>query len=241
MFIIKALKMRLDFFKTLIFTYMASGFKKFISTRTPKFYFMKKAMDNKPFALLDIGAGNHSPSKTQSLFPNCEYHGLDLNKDYSYDAADETALKGFYEMDLTMLEYDSIPGNYFDYINMAHIIEHLHNGDKVLQMMASKLKQNGYIYIEYPGKQSTRLPSMKGSLNFYDDETHVRIYSYKEVSEILRNNGFTVLSAGMRRSWYYIFMMPARILGYVIKGKKIPGNVFWDLLGFAEYVYARKN
>ncbi|MBS1773131.1 MAG: class I SAM-dependent methyltransferase [Bacteroidetes bacterium] len=219
---------------------MASVFKKFISTRTPKFYFMNKAVGNKSFTLLDIGAGNHSPSKTTTLFPGCSYYGLDLNKDYFYSPEDEKALKGFYEMDLTKLEFDVIPDNFFDYINMAHIIEHLHNGDEVIKRMSAKLKQGGHIYIEYPGKQSTKLPSMYGTLNFHDDTTHVRIYNYRELSNFLEQNGFQVLSSGMRRSWFYITLIPFRILSFWGRGKRLHANIFWDLLGFAEYVYAVK-
>ncbi|OSZ79242.1 hypothetical protein CAP35_13590 [Chitinophagaceae bacterium IBVUCB1] len=220
---------------------MASAIKKFFATRTPKFYFLNKTVGNNSFRLLDVGAGNHSPSKTTSIFPNCEYHGVDLNKDYAYSQADETALKGFYEMDLTMLQYDAMPDDYFDYINMAHIIEHLHNGQDVLAGLAKKLKTGGHIYIEYPGKQSTKLPSMYGTLNYYDDHTHVRIYSYNEIADILTQNGFTVLSKGMRRSWFYILLMPARILSFWLRGKRLHANIFWDVLGFAEYVYARKS
>lgn len=220
---------------------MASFIQKFLATRTPKFYFLNKAVGDKRFTLLDVGAGNHSPSKTTTTFPNCEYHGVDLNKDYAYNIADETALKGFYEMDLTKLEFSSIPDNYFDYINMAHIIEHLHNGEDVLAGLTKKLKAGGYIYIEYPGNQSTKLPSMYGTLNYYDDPTHVRIYSYNEISDILSRNGFSVLSKGMRRSWFYILLMPLRILSFWLRGKRLHANIFWDVLGFAEYVYARKN
>lgn len=220
---------------------MASGIKKFLSTRTPKFYYLNKSVGNKIFRLLDVGAGNHSPSKTVGLFPNCEYYGLDLNKDYNYNKQDEIALKGFYEMDLTKLQFDEIPDNYFDHINMAHIIEHLFNGDIVITELIKKLRSGGHIYIEYPGTKSTKLPSMYGTLNFYDDDTHVRVYSYKEISNLLRENGFTILSAGQRRSWFYISVMPFRLLSYILRGKKPVGNIFWDLLGFAEYVYARKN
>jgi hypothetical protein len=34
--------------------------------------------------------------------------------------------------------------------------------------------------------------------------------------------------------------MPFRILGYIVKGRKIPGNVFWDVLGFAEFIWVKK-
>ncbi len=218
-----------------------SVLKKIASTRTPKNFFMQKAVGNTAFNLLDIGAGNHSPSKTVRLFPNCNYYGLDLNKDYAYDQRDFDALKDFYEMDLTDLKFESIPDNFFDYINMSHIIEHLHNGDMVIEKMTTKLKQGGHIYIEYPGERSTRLPSMQGTLNFYDDPTHVRIYSVKEVSDFLKKCGFTIISSGTRRNAYYIAAMPFRLIACLLKGKKPAANVFWDLLGFAEYVYASKN
>lgn len=217
-----------------------SAIKKFFSTRTPKFNFMQRVMNGHPFTLLDLGAGNHSPSKTTEIFPNCTYHGVDLNYDYEYTKEDIAALKKFYEMDLTKLEFDEMPDGYYDYINMAHIIEHLHNGDTVVEKIVTKLKKGGYIYIEYPGKKSTTLPSMYGTLNFYDDPTHVRVYSVKELSELLKKNGFEVLSSGTRRSWYYIFLIPFTSMAYMLKGKRIPAAVLWDLMGFAEYVFARK-
>lgn len=217
-----------------------SSIKKFFSTRTPKFGFMNKAMGNSPFTLLDIGAGNHSPSKTTSIFPNCTYHGVDLNYDYEYSQEDIKALKRFFEMDLTKLEFDEIPDDHYDYINMAHIIEHLHNGDVVVEKLSKKLKKGGYIYIEYPGQKSTTLPSMYGTLNFKDDPTHVRVYSVAELSSLLGKLGFEVISGGMRRSWYYILLMPFTSLGYIVKGRKVPAAVLWDLMGFAEYVFAWK-
>lgn len=217
-----------------------NALRRFISLQTPKVRFLQKAVSNQPFRLLDVGAGNHSPSKTKRLFPACEYHGLDLNKDYSYDADDESALAGFYEMDLTALRFESIPDNYFDYITMAHIIEHLHNGDAVIRGLAQKLKPGGHIYIEFPGKRSTKLPSMRGTLNFYDDKTHVRVYSHAEVGVILKDAGFSVLQAGIRRSWAYVLATPFQTAFALMRGKKVQGNMLWDLLGFAEFVFARK-
>lgn len=214
--------------------------RKYIRTLTPKFHYMKKAMGNRPFTLLDIGSGNFSPSKTVNLFPDCTYHGLDLNYSYSYTESDIQALQRFYEKDLTKLEFDDIPDNHYDYINMAHIIEHLHNGDEVLVKLLPKLKPGGYIYIEYPGQRSTKLPSMYGTLNFHDDPTHVRVYSTKEIGNVLKTHDCTVISSGQRQSWAYILFTPFHILSFALRGKKIPGAVFWDLLGFAEYVFARK-
>jgi SAM-dependent methyltransferase len=211
------------------------------SSFVTKFIFQKRSFGNKPFRLLDIGAGNHSATKTKRVFPLCEYHGVDMERDYNNNPEDFASMTAFYEMDLTKLSFDAIPGDYFDGIWMVHVIEHLHNGDEVIRHLLPKLKKGGYMYIEYPGKKSTRLPSMYGTLNFADDPTHVRLYSVNEISSLLEQNGCTVLRGGTRRNIWFMLAMPFRILTDLLRGKKLQGNLFWDLLGFAEYVWVRKN
>jgi len=205
-----------------------------------KFIYIKKSFGNHPFRLLDIGTGNHSATKTKMVFPQCEYHGVDISKDYNNSEKDFLLMDSFYEMDLTNLNFSSIPENYFDTILMVHIIEHLYNGDEVIQGILQKLKSGGYMYIEYPGIKSTKLPSMYGTLNFYDDPTHVRLYSIKELSELFVSNNCKVLKSGIRRNPWFMMAMPFRLLAYLIKGEKINANVFWDVLGFAEYLWVQK-
>lgn len=214
---------------------------RFLQKRTPKFYYLQRSFGQKKFTLLDVGAGNHSASRTKSLFPNCEYSGIDLNRDANNDEKDFAAMNAFYEMDVTHLQFDNIPDNHFDFIRMTHIIEHLHNGDEVIKGLLPKLKTHGYLYIEYPGEKSTRLPSMQGTLNFYDDPTHVRIYSVKELATLLTSWNCRVLSSGTRRSWIFLLSTPFRVISNLLKGKRPQGNMFWDLLGFAEFIFAQKN
>ncbi len=57
---------------------MRIAVKRFFRGRNSKFIFLKKSFGNEPFKLLDVGVGNHSASKTVSLFPACEYYGVDL-------------------------------------------------------------------------------------------------------------------------------------------------------------------
>ncbi len=201
---------------------------------------MQKSFADRPFRLLDVGAGNHSASRIVSLFPHCEYYGLDMDKTYNNGENDFSVMKDFYELDLTALDYSAVPNQYFDGIWMAHVIEHLHNGDKVLPGLIQKLKPGGFFYIEYPGKKSMALPSMKGTLNFKDDTTHVRLYSVPELAVIFEANGCAVLKGGTRRNWFYIISLPLRAIISLVKNGHVQGNVFWDLLGFAEYLYVRK-
>lgn len=210
------------------------------SSFNSKFIYIKKSFSNKPFKLLDIGAGNHSATKTKTVFSQCEYHGVDMEKDYNNSEEDFAEMKSFYEMDLTQLEFSSIPENYFDGIWMVHVIEHLFNGDEVIKSLLPKLKSGGYMYIEYPGAKSTKLPSMYGTLNFKDDPTHVRLYSVKELTGLFESNNFKVLKSGIRRNLWFMASMPFRIIVSVMKRKKINANIFWDVLGFAEYVWVQK-
>jgi SAM-dependent methyltransferase len=220
---------------------MFDSMKRWLRRQNPKFNFLHHSFGNSKFRLLDIGTGNHSATKTVSLFPACEYYGLDISREYNNDPTDFSLMKKFYEMDLTQLDFSTLPDNYFDAILVVHVIEHLHNGDKVLQGLVPKLKQGGSMYVEYPGAKSKKLPSMRGTLNFHDDPTHVRLYSVKELTSLFTNSGCRVVSAGTRRSWFYASVTPFRIPLRWLRGKAVTGNVFWDLLGFAEYVWARRN
>ncbi|MGI9192467.1 MAG: class I SAM-dependent methyltransferase [Chitinophagaceae bacterium] len=218
------------------------GFKQSIQRfSNPKFRHMARVFQsNDAFTLLDVGAGNRSASKTKSVFPNCRYYGLDIDRSTNYTEADFREMETFYELDLTLLNLSALPDGFFDYINMAHVIEHLHNGDAVLPILIQKLKPGGHFYIEYPGAKSLTLPSMAGTLNFHDDPTHVRVYSVVELGPIFEKNQCLVLNSGIRRNGPYLWATPLRVLAAWVQGKKPMANVFWDLMGFAEYLFVQR-
>jgi SAM-dependent methyltransferase len=144
-------------------------------------------------------------------------------------------------MDLTALRFDDIPNAAYDVILMAHVIEHLHNGDEVLRGLAPKLRPGGMIYVEFPGPRSLRLPSKRGTLNFWDDPTHVRVFTSAEVSTLLTSLGFQIVRSGVRRDWLRVALTPAIAVHSKWKNGYVAGGVFWDLAGFAEGVVAVKN
>jgi ubiquinone/menaquinone biosynthesis C-methylase UbiE len=205
-----------------------------------RFKHFYKEYRNKKFNFLDVGAGSHSASLTKKWFPNCNYYGVDRVKDYENDPKDLALMTKFYQLDVTELKFAIIPDSFFDVLIMSHIIEHLNNGDEVIKMLLTKLKTNGLIYIEFPSIKSTKLPSKKGTLNFYDDDTHIRLYKVDEISQILKENSFKIISAGVRRDWLKVLLTPANMIKSKIELGYIAGGVFWDLLGFADFVFARK-
>lgn len=162
-----------------------------------KFFKLKRYVNKKKAVkILDIGAGNHSASYTKAVFPDCEYWGVDKCIDYSNNEEDIKSMDRFCEIDLTQLNFEGIPNAYFDVIIIAHVIEHLPNGDKVIEQLLNKLKEEGIIYLEWPSIKSTKLPSKKGTLNFFDDKTHIRIYSLKEIYNLLLCNGMEFCEGG---------------------------------------------
>lgn len=201
---------------------------------------LRKEFGNRPFRLLDVGAGNHAATFLTDRFPNCEYYGIDITRNYNNDEKDFSRMKGFWEMDLTKLKFEEIPDAFFDVLYATHIIEHLSNGDLVLAALVGKLRQGGVLYVEYPRFFSTRFPSIRETLNFFDDKTHRRIYSIPELYNILMKNDCWPIRAGVRRNWYTVLLMPVQIPRMYFKRGYLVGADFWDLVGFAEYIFARK-
>ena len=199
-----------------------------------------KYTDKKDLKILDIGSGSHSSTITKKWLPKCHYTGVD--RDVSYDNTEEDIqnMDEFFQLDLTELDYSAIPDDTYDVIIMSHVIEHLYNGDKVLPLLFKKLKKGGLFYIEFPCEASASFPSKKETLNFFDDDTHVRIWSIKEVANIFMYGKFNVKMAGKNRSWINIALMPIKIPLQLITKGYVRGGVYWDAYGFADYLIAEK-
>ena len=204
------------------------------------FRMIKRYASKSDYRILDVGAGNHSASLFKTLCPECHYYGIDINKNYNNDEYDFSHMVDFYEMDLTKLDFEVIPADFFDVVRFSHVIEHLHNGELVIEALVPKLRQGGMIYIEYPSVRSVSFPSCKGTLNFYDDPTHVKLYSLHEILNLVTKNGMRVIKCGTRRDWVRIILLPVFALYSLMRHKCLTAGVFWDVLGFAEFVVAVK-
>ena len=206
----------------------------------PRLRYFYPCFKGKTFSLLDIGCGNHSASRTKKWFPHCLYSGVDREM-YNIDATDLRSADHLFLLDLDRTELDEIPDGCFDVILASHVIEHLRSGLKVLQILVSrKLKPGGLIYVEFPSVRSLALPNMPGTLNFCDDETHVRLYDVKDVANVLLDNGMKIIRAGRRRRLDRIFLLPIMVVCATVRRTGLRGGWFWDLLGFADFVFAQK-
>ena len=195
---------------------------------------------NREVNYLDVGCGIHSPTATKYEFPLIRYYGIDWDIGYNNTQEDIDNIDKFFEMDLSKLEFDDVPNNFFDVINMSHIIEHLHNGEEVIRGLIPKLKDGGIIYIEFPNMHSTNLPSKDSTLNFFDDPSHVRIYSLRELYNILLSENMAFVEGGRRKNRMRNLLVPLEALKHLYLYGHIKGGMLWDIMGFADYCVFRK-
>jgi 2-polyprenyl-3-methyl-5-hydroxy-6-metoxy-1,4-benzoquinol methylase len=195
-----------------------------------------------PVAILDVGCGNHSPTMTKHWFPRSTYYGLDVQL-YNNSLEDLQAIDQFYEADLREDSLEQIPDGHFDIILMVHVVEHITNGEDVICRLSRKLKPGGRIYVETPSERSATLPSGMDCLNFYDDPTHVRLYTQTELELACTAAGMRVVAAGLRRDMLWMVvglaLLPKQLSSLARHGKLF-GPGLWDWLGFAQFVEALK-
>jgi len=194
------------------------------------------------FTMLDIGTIGGAISLAKLWFPKSRYYGLDITEDH-LTAEDRANMEGFFLVNLETDDLSRLEDNFFDVIVMSHVVEHITNALDVLAILSRKLKPGGVIYIEFPSVRSLNLPNARHTLNFSDDPTHIRIYDVRDIANVLMANGLRIIRGGRRREWLRIFLsvfnFPAQVVTYLREGR-LHGIGLWDLMGFADFVYARK-
>ncbi len=195
---------------------------------------------HRPPRVLDVGCGNHSPSVLRFFSPECEYWGVD-REPYNLDRSDLRAMHRFVRADLERDPLNEIPDDYFDLAILSHVLEHLHAPFPVLRAVAAKLTRGGVIYVEFPSPESVGFPRAHGSLNFYDDSSHVTLLRREQVADTLGSLGLTPLSVGVQRGRRKVLLaLPITFAGVLAYGQPF-GPALWDIYGFSSFVLARKS
>lgn len=216
---------------------LLGGFRRF--RKPARLEYLDSWLKHGSVRVLDVGCGGHSPSLTKEYYPNCRYYGLDCSRESGLDRSDFDCMEQFYEVNLRKPEsLAAVPERFFDVIIMAHVLEHLEAGEEVVRHLAAKLADGGVIYIETPSPHSVHLPSMKGTLNFYDDSSHVRLYRLGVIRSVLSACGCRVIRAGFRHSPLRMLTCPFRTTARLLTGRALTANIFWDILFFASYLVA---
>jgi SAM-dependent methyltransferase len=160
----------------------------------------------------------------------------------SIPSSDQSACDRLIWADLSAGLPEELKDCAFDVIIFSHVIEHLHNGLEVVKALCALLKPHGRIYIEMPSIRSLYLPSGIGTLNFFDDPTHIRIYPLADLANLVSLQGVKIIHCGVARSWYRLLLylplfIPVQLYALGRYGCLTAKAGMWDLLGFADYLY----
>ena len=189
--------------------------------------------------VFDIGCGNDSAYLFKSLRPDIKYVGLDVG-DY----------RNRHDPKSHADEYIAVPprdflgeiqkrAGQFDAVVSSHNLEHCKDQDKVVSAMANCLRPGGRIYLAFPAHATLGLPSRLGTLNFFDDPTHVEPPDYEMVLSTLENTGVSVEFAAERfrpRNWVTLGLLMEPLSR--LRGKTMKGT--WALYGFESVIWGVK-
>lgn len=189
-------------------------------------------------AILDVGCGNNSPFLTKQILPECNYTGLDIG-DYNQQRP--------IRVDKYVI---TSPGNFaseiekfsnsFDAVISTHNLEHCDERDRVLQAMLGALRVGGKIYLSFPCEQSVKFPRRRGTLNYYDDETHKKFPpDFRSTLDKLQEFGFelncVIKNYSPRLYWFIGFIQEpiSKLRNQVMRGT-------WPYYGFESIIIATK-
>jgi len=189
--------------------------------------------------VLDVGCGNHSPTRFKRLRPDINYTGIDVGK-YNLDHFDESvADRLVYSEPERFVDEIAAFGPQFDLIVSAHNIEHVNDPLRVLEAMARALTTGGELYLSFPSAASVSFPSRRGTLNFHDDATHRWVPDLANVVETISSSGLGVETLIPRNRG----IIPWTI-GLLVEpfsralGRTLPFT--WNFWGFEAIVVGRK-
>ena len=189
--------------------------------------------------VFDVGCGNDSPFQFKSVRPDIRYVGLDVG-DYN-QAHDPTEYADEYLLVPPEGFLPAIQGRpaQFDAVISSHNLEHCTSQDGVVTAMARALRPGGRIFLAFPAAATVSMPSRDGTLNFYDDPTHVSPPDYQRVLELLSSEGVGIDFAAERYRPPVYFL--AGLLGEPLsrsRNRVNPGT--WALYGFETVIWGTK-
>ncbi|WP_409334263.1 class I SAM-dependent methyltransferase [Bradyrhizobium manausense] len=192
--------------------------------------------------VLDVGCGNASPARAKRYRPDIHYTGVDV-ADHNQTSA-SLALADRYIL-LKPEDFASgiaaLESGNFDAVISRHNLEHCSEPDKVLEAMSATLAPGGLLYLVFPCEASVDFPRRQGTLNFWDDPTHVRPPNWANVLSSLKQNGLNVLhSAARYRPPILATIGAVTEPASILTGRIGPYGGTWALYGFESVIWAQK-
>lgn len=150
----------------------------------------------KSLNILDIGCGCGGTSLCiKGLYPNAKTYGVEIVPSVADIAQHVT------ELICNDIEQMRFPWaeNFFDYIIMSDVLEHLRQPSIVLEKLYKHIKPNGHIIVSMPNMKhySVMLPLLINDEFTYSDSgildtTHLKMYTKAEILKLISNANYEI-------------------------------------------------
>lgn len=191
--------------------------------------------------ILDIGSGNINTAKASKyLVKNSIYYGIDIYRNISKSLSNQyidnyiITDKNKFNKEIRKIEIE------FDAVICSHVIEHVDDREETLKSLITKLKKGGYLYLSFPSEYSVNFPSRSGTLNYYDDPTHIdKPPEFKKMIEILKQNQIKIEFKSKRYRPLFLFLIGFIADLVCVISKK--GSIgVWEKWGFESIIIGEK-
>lgn len=145
--------------------------------------------------VLEIGCATGYFSK-ELVKRNCEVWGVEIDKKAAKIA--KRYLKEIFIGDVDDIGESTFRKNFFDYILLQDVLEHIVYPEKVMRKIKPYLKNGGKIIISTPNFShiSILLSLFTGDFYYNDkglmDKTHVHFFTEKSLKKMLQEEGFKI-------------------------------------------------
>lgn len=154
----------------------------------------------KALHILEIGCGcGAMMGYIKGKFPNAQTYGVELIPEVARIAMHmgEVICGDVEKMQFPWEE------EYFDYLLMGDVLEHLMNPEVVLRKLGKYLKTGGHVIISMPNVKhySVLLPLLRWDIFPYSDSgildrTHVKMYTGTEIQKLVLSSGYKIEKLG---------------------------------------------
>lgn len=135
---------------------------------------------------LDIGCGN-AVSLLEMKKRNIDAYGIEEDRNLEKPAK-ELGLK----VEIGNIYNSKLPNNYFDYITISQVLEHIPNPEKFLIAARKKTKKNGQLIASFPNFDSVYRKLCGKKWIHWHVPFHLNHFSKKSLEILAKNTGFKI-------------------------------------------------
>lgn len=146
-----------------------------------------------PLNVLEVGcACGGTLMNIKHRYPNSNLYGIEIDEAASSVASMIADVRN-YDAERGLMEYDD---NFFDYIILADVLEHLYDPWKVLRNLKRFLKTDGKLLVSIPNLMHYTVINglLEGSFTYTEagilDRTHVRFFTLHELKKMILQSGY---------------------------------------------------